>query len=250
MVNGVLAKLQSAIAKEEKEQAIQMYTELIRFFGKALHVLEEEVPDILLVWSKKNAAMQVVASRKISEIAVRYLPTRIVFNDILTRLSIEYGLSTQETALLIKRVDTMLDVSLNETIFAFERLSEEREKETQQELLKLLAPIVPIKDDVVILPLIGDINLDRTTYIMNHVVPKISGRGVNYVIADFSGVLKINQQNAELIHQIGGTLRLMGIQVLSAGLRPGLIQTAVNSNIDLSKVRSFATVKQALESIK
>ncbi|MDS8826518.1 hypothetical protein RLL96_01095, partial [Streptococcus pneumoniae] len=83
-----------------------------------------EVPDALIEWSKQNAEMQVSAGGKISEIVVRYPPTRVVMAELFTELSVKSGLSLEENALVIKRVNTLLDVSLNETFFAFERFQE------------------------------------------------------------------------------------------------------------------------------
>lgn len=251
VVESVLRKANVTIPDWEKEQAVKMYVELFGFFGESIVYEEkEEVPDTLLAWSKKNAAMQVSAEGNISEIVVRYPPTRDVFIDLFTQISIKLGLSVQENAFVIKRINTMLDISLNETIFAFERLSEQFKEETKKELAKLSAPIVPVKDGVVVLPLIGDIDPYRASYLLDHVLPQIGEMDIHYVIADFSGILTINMRIAEYLHQMGNMLRLMGIHVITTGLRPELVQTIVNSKINILEIEAFATVKQALESIK
>ncbi|WP_245917824.1 hypothetical protein [Alteribacillus bidgolensis] len=63
-------------------------------------------------------------------------------------------------------------------------------------------------------------------------------------------MLTINSQITLSLHQIGEMLRMMGIHVVSAGMRPELVQTVVSSNIELSAIESFANVKQALENIQ
>lgn len=73
----------------------------------------------------------------------------------------------------------------------------------------------PVKDDIVILPLIGYIDTNSAKHIMDNVVPQIAKMEVEHVIVDFTGALTINLQIAENLHQIGGALRLMGIQVVS-----------------------------------
>ncbi|MGI2326843.1 STAS domain-containing protein [Planococcus sp. YIM B11945] len=250
VVYSVVAALQQDIPKWEAEQAVKMYSELLDVFGKSLlDKKQAAAPEVLVEWSKKNAEMQVASGGELATIVLRYPPTREIFSDLFTRISIELGMSITENALIIKRINAMLDISLNETFFAFERLSEACKKESQKELVKLSAPIVPIKDDVVVIPLIGYIDESRTRHIMDHVIPKLTEMGVQHVITDFSGVLTINQEIAEGIFHIGGTLRLMGIHVISAGLRPDLAQTIVNSGIDMSAIRAYATVKHALQSI-
>ncbi|WP_255473380.1 STAS domain-containing protein [Planomicrobium sp. CPCC 101110] len=251
VVQAVRDATKQPIPKEELEQASKMYIELLKVFAETLENGDDvAVPEVLIQWSKENARMQVAAGASLSQIVVRYPPTRNVFIEIFTRISVDLGLSINENAFLIKRINAMLDVSLNETFFAFERLSDQFRDESQKELMKLSAPIVPVLEGVVVIPLIGFIDDNRTKHIMENVVPKLAESGTKHVITDFSGVLLINDKIAESLYQIGAMLRLMGIHVVSAGLRPDLAQTIVNSGIDMSKIESFATVKQALKSIK
>lgn len=250
IVEYVVGRSKPGIAEEEKDMALSMYIKLLGFFGDSLNAESENfVPEHLIVWSRNNAEMQVKSGGKISEIIVRYPLTRDIFTDILSRISSSIGLSTSQTAHIIKKINQMLDVSLNETVFAFERLSEQSKQEMQKELVALSAPIVPIRDEVVVLPLIGYIDENRANYIMETAIPKISEMNVDYVIVDFSGVLTINRRVAESLHQVGNMLRIMGIKVVTSGMRPELVQVAINSNIKMSSTYSFSTVKQALENI-
>ncbi|RNF38784.1 STAS domain-containing protein [Planococcus salinus] len=251
VVEKVLAALQLDIPEQEEGQAIAMYIGLLEFFADSLKEGGcEAVPEALIEWSKKNAEVQVATDGRISEIVRRYPPTREVFNDLFTAISLELDLSLKDHAFLMKRINAILDISLNETFFAFERLSEKIQAETENELVKLSAPIVPVKDDIVILPLIGFIDSDRLEHIKGSVIPKIAEKRVDHVITDFSGIMTIDMQTAEAMHQIGSMLRVMGIHLVVAGLRPDLVQAIVSSGIDMSRTEAYATVKQALESIR
>lgn len=249
IVDGVLYSMKLEIPLWEKEQAIEMYIEFINFLGDSLIIEEEKIPETLIEWSKNNAARQVSPKGKISEILVRYPPTREIFTDIMTKISIDFGLTLEDYAFIIKRINNMLDISLNETVFVFERLSDEYKEETQRELAELSAPIVLIKEGIAVLPLIGIIDSYRANHIMEKIVPKIAELQIRYVIADFSGIFLINSDIARHLHQIGQMLKLLGIQTLTTGLRPDLAKTIVNSGINLSEITTFANVKQALESL-
>lgn len=241
------------ISEEEKKMALYMYIKLLGFYSDSLecdHDDESFVPAHLIEWSKNNAEMQVSGGGKLSDVIVRYPLTRNIFADIMTRISQEIGMSAAMTAKTIKRINSILDVSLTETVFAFERLSEKSKNKLQQELLTLSAPIVPIRDEVVVLPLVGFIDEDRVTFIMETVIPKISAMEVEYVILDFSGVLTINRRVAEMLIQIGSMLRMMGMKVVTTGLRPKLVQVVMHNDIKFTSAYSFSTVKQALENIE
>lgn len=250
IVEYVVDRCEPVISGEEKEMALSMYVKLLGFYSESLRNEDENfIPDHLIEWSKNNAQMQVSSEGKLSDIIVRYPLTRDIATEIVTRISLAIGLSTADTATVLKGINQILDVSLNETVFAFEELSEQARLELQEELISLSAPIVPIHDEVVVIPLIGYIDEDRATFIMDTVIPKIAAMDVDYVILDFSGVLTINRHVAESLHHIGGVFRIMGINVVITGLRPELVQVAINSNIKISSATAFSTVKQALETI-
>lgn len=250
VVDAVIEKMQLNIPEWERDQAQFMYNDFFRFLGESLiNDCEDEVPETLLTWSKKNSEMQLNAGGDITEIVVRYPPTRVIFNDMITRLSVEYNLSLEENALIIKKINHMLDVSLNETFFYYKKLSDKCRTEQQEELIKLSAPIVPIQDDIVIIPLIGYMDEHNVNHIVDNVIPRVAEMEVNHVIADFSGALTIDSQMVQLLQQLVRTLSLMGVEVIITGLRPDLVQTIVKAGIDISSINSFSTVKQAVERI-
>lgn len=250
VVKSVVQEMNLTIPEWEKERAAAMYVQLLGFFGQALlDGGQIKVPEALIAWSKENAEMQVASGGAVSAIVIRYPATRQVFSEIFTRLSVEFDLTIVESAKAIQAINAVLDVSLNETFFAFERFSERKQAETRVELLNLSAPIVPVLEDVVVLPLIGVMDSYRIAHIMNNVIPRIAEKNFYHVIIDFSGVLTIDDHMAQSLQQIGGTLQLMGIHVVIAGLRPDLVQAIVRSGIDMLDAETYATVKQALESV-
>ncbi|MBT2680071.1 STAS domain-containing protein [Bacillus sp. ISL-35] len=247
IVNDVLNKMDLHIPKDEKNAAISMYENLIIHLAGSLTNETLNVPVELIEWSRRNSEALINSETHISEITVRYPPTREVFADFVTDWTNEFNLDAKEAILVIRQFNKMLDISLEETISTYERISEQLRLEALKEIEELSSPLVPVKAGVVVLPLIGNIDSVRTNHLMLKVVPKISELKVNYLIADFSGVSTINEQMARNLHQIGGVLKLLGIKVLTTGISPRLAQTAVNSGIDLSKTTAFHNVKQALD---
>jgi rsbT co-antagonist protein RsbR len=247
IVSEVLSKMNLVISEDEKKAAISMYENLMLHLAENLTNEIQNVPVELIEWSRMNSESLINSETHISEITVRYPPTREVFADLVTEWTKEFNLSAREGILVIRQFNRMLDISLEETISTYERISEQLRLEALKEIEELSSPLVPVKAGVVVLPLIGNIDSVRTNHLMLKVVPKLSELKVNYLIADFSGVSTINEQMARNLHQIGGVLRLLGIKVLTTGISPRLAQTAVNSGMDLSKTTAFHNVKQALD---
>ena len=247
IVEGVLQRMNLVISEEEKQQAIVMYIKLFQYLGKSILEDKEDVPDELLVWSKQNAEHQVTSGGKISEIAVRYPPTRAVFADLITKLSDDFAISLKEWTTIITRFNSMLDISLNETILAFEKLSDKYKEKTKKELAERSAPVVLIQEYVAVLPLVGEIDSYRASYIVERVVPSISDLQLHYIIIDYSGILHLNQEIARYLKEIADILVLLGIDVIVTGLRPELAMTVVNSGMDMSAYKTFIHVKRALD---
>jgi rsbT co-antagonist protein RsbR len=250
IVSTVLNRMKLEIPEWEKEQAVVMYIEFIGFLARSLTGNKETVPEDLISWSKRNGEHEASSGGRISEIIVRYSPTRAVLTELMTKAALEYSLSVEEASFMIKQINSMLDMSINETVFAFERLSDKILNDTQREMAELSAPVVPLQEGVAVLPLIGNIDAYRANYILEKAVPKIAELDIKYLIVDFSGILNIDLEIAQYLYNIESVLRLIGVQTVVTGLRPKLAQTIVQGGIDMSSLKTFAQVKQALESIK
>ncbi|MBT2659086.1 STAS domain-containing protein [Bacillus sp. ISL-18] len=247
IVEGVIQRMNLIISKDEKQQAIEMYIKFFEFLGQSILEGTEDVAEDILSWSKKNAEHQVTSGGKISEITVRYPPTREVFTDLITKLSNDFGISLNESKSIIKKVNSMLDVSLNETILAFEMLTERYEEKTKRELAELSAPVVLIQEGVAVLPLVGKIDSYRVSYILDRGVPKIAELQLQFLIIDYSGIIDLNQELVSSLKSIGDILGLLGIDVIVTGMRPELALTVVRSGMDMLSFKTFAHVKHALE---
>ncbi|MER2009482.1 MAG: STAS domain-containing protein, partial [Psychrobacillus sp.] len=185
----------------------------------------------------------------LSTLVVRYLPTRNVITDILTNLAITFDLNLKELSKLIKQVNRMLDMSLNETVANYEYLASEYQKMSQMELAKVGAPIVPVKEGIIVLPLVGHIDTYRIDYMIENLTPKIASAGVFYVIIDFSGVYKIDKGNVQYINELVQMIRIMGISVMATGICPDLAKMTINEGIDVAADVIYPNLKIALESI-
>ena len=248
IVEEVINSLDMDIPQWEQEQAKNMYIEFVTFIGDYILSGEEKIPESLLIWSKKNAAM-VSLDGNLSTLVVRYLPTRNVITDILTNLAITFDLNLKELSKLIKQVNRMLDMSLNETVANYEYLASEYQKMSQMELAKVGAPIVPVKEGIIVLPLVGHIDTYRIDYMIENLTPKIASADVFYVIIDFSGVYKIDKGNVQYINELVQMIRIMGISVMATGICPDLAKMTINEGIDVAADVIYPNLKIALESI-
>ncbi|WP_257391841.1 STAS domain-containing protein [Mesobacillus jeotgali] len=249
MVGSILEIISVEIPKQEVDQAIIVYTEYLRFLGDSIRNGDETPSQGLIEWSKENGEREAARGGMISDILLRYPPTRLVFIDKMAEISLKNGVDTKDLIRINKKVNNMLDISINETVFAFERQASKLMKEVQDEVDILSAPVVPVQENVAVLPLVGKMDHDRARLIMERAIPLVAQQKVQSLIIDFSGIVSIDAAIARHIFDIHNVLRLLGVDSFATGMRPELAQAAVEGGVDFSRINTFATVKQAIDTI-
>lgn len=249
MVSSIVELIGVEIPKEEIDQAIIVYTEYLRFLGDSILNEDETTSQGLLDWSRQNGEREAAKGGRVSDILFRYPPTRVVFIDKMAEISLKHGVVTEDLIWINKRVNNMLDISINETVFAFERQTSKLMKEVQEEVDLLSTPVVPVQESVAVLPLVGKLDYDRSRLIMERAIPLVAKQKVQSLIIDFSGIVTIDATIAKHIFDIHNVLRLLGVESIATGMRPELAQAAVESGVDFSNINTFSTVKQAIDCI-
>ncbi|WP_409254237.1 STAS domain-containing protein [Bacillus sp. SCS-153A] len=250
IVESVLHKMNLTIPQEEVERAVTMYEALVNFLSMSVETEEKGLPSELIDWSKQNAFELVSANGNISDIIVRYPPTREVFTDLVAEWSNRFELSREEYTSVLKKINCMLDVSLKETVVAFEEYNTRLKEEFIDEIDHISFPIVPLTKDMAVIPLVGNIDEHRTNHLIETVLPKVNDLKINYLIVDFSGVCNIDELAVRSLDSAGSMLRLLGIKVISTGISPNLAKTAVAIGVDTMNINYFQSVRQALENLK
>ncbi|RIW34677.1 STAS domain-containing protein [Bacillus salacetis] len=249
IVDSVILKMNLSLSDVEVGRAINMYQDLLEFLSLSLQTENMDIPEELIEWSKQNAYAQVSANKKISEIILRYPPTREIFTDFVSRWAYHYQLSTEEYTLVLKKINRMLDVSLEKTVIAFEEYNAKVKEGFEEEIDIISFPIVPLTENMAVVPLVGRLDEHRANHLIDSVLPKVNNLKINYLIMDFSGVCEIDELAARSIHNAVSMLKLLGIQVISTGISPKLAYTAVSIGVGAVGVNSYQSVRQALESL-
>ncbi|WLR58781.1 STAS domain-containing protein [Guptibacillus hwajinpoensis] len=114
------------------------------------------------------------------------------------------------------------------------------------EIESLSVPIVPISEEVAILPIIGDVNEIRTERLMERALAESAKNNLDYLIFDLSGLVKIHSQSATNLLKIGDSLKLVGVQMIVTGIRPDLAIKAVQASSDFDQIVVKSNLQQAL----
>ncbi|WP_347550978.1 STAS domain-containing protein [Pseudalkalibacillus hwajinpoensis] len=113
-------------------------------------------------------------------------------------------------------------------------------------LEELSTPIIPINNNLAILPLVGNIDTYRATLIMEKTLEQSRKLHLDHMIIDLSGVLTMDTMVAKHLFDITEALSLMGVQMTLTGISPSISISAVQLGIDLHKLSIKSSLHNAL----
>ncbi len=116
----------------------------------------------------------------------------------------------------------------------------------QEDLLELSSPVSKVWDNILILPVIGTLDSQRTQVMMENLLQKIVETGCTISILDITGVPTVDTQVANHLLKTVTAARLLGAECIISGISPAIAQTIVHLGIDLSAIRTKATLQDAM----
>ncbi|WP_277678167.1 RsbT co-antagonist protein RsbRA [Gracilibacillus dipsosauri] len=111
-------------------------------------------------------------------------------------------------------------------------------------LQELSAPLIPVMENITIMPLIGTIDTERAKLIMENLLDGVIKNNAEVVLIDITGVPVVDTMVAHHIIQAAEAVRLIGATCILVGIRPEIAQTIVNLGIDLSKFPTKSSLRK------
>lgn len=118
-----------------------------------------------------------------------------------------------------------------------------------RQVTDLSAPLVPIAKGVGVLPVVGDMTTQRMNTILDTIMFKCNELELTYLLIDVSGIVRIDEEIGEQFLQFNQMLRLIGVKAYFTGIRPDLALKINQLSKSLTKLKTFGTMAQALDSI-
>lgn len=126
------------------------------------------------------------------------------------------------------------------------RLQEELIRAQQRALRALGTPLMPIAERVIAMPLVGDIDTERASQIMEVLLHGIADHRADVAILDITGVKVVDTQVADALLRAARSARLLGAEVVLTGMRPQVSQTLVGLGVDLDGIVARSNLKSGI----
>ncbi|PRY12755.1 rsbT co-antagonist protein RsbR [Pontibacter ummariensis] len=151
---------------------------------------------------------------------------------------------------LYKELNTMHRLLDNLSMVTFDTFIKGREEvilRQNDEISEISTPVIRVWEGILALPIIGTLDSARTQIVMENLLQEIVNTGSSIAILDISGVPAVDSLVAQHLIKTVSATRLMGAECIISGIRAEIAQTIVHLGIDLSNIKTKASLASALQ---
>jgi len=127
------------------------------------------------------------------------------------------------------------------------RINREKISASAKALMEMSTPVTPIWEGILLLPLLGILDSQRTQDVMNKTLGKIAETRAKALVLDISGVSAMDTAVANQLLKITKATQLMGCETILSGLSPAIARTLVELGVNIGEVRTTATLRDSFE---
>jgi rsbT co-antagonist protein RsbR len=113
-------------------------------------------------------------------------------------------------------------------------------------LRQISAPLVPIADGVVAMPLSGPIDQGRVTQLIEVLLNGVVSHRASVVILDLTGVSALDADAAAALLRAAQGVRLLGAETVLSGIKAQSAQQIVALGVEMSALQAFGQLQAAI----
>lgn len=232
------AQLLTAMSKEE------IFTEATSIYNNYVDVLETGAVEALQAYAHNLSERIIPRGVETHEVVGIVLLLR----DVLARSLFKKYQSNFE---LLNRVLDAYEPAANRiAVTVAVGFVQERERiirEQQEAIRELSTPVLPVREELLILPIIGVIDSQRARQLTEQLLRGIRANRAKVVVIDITGVPSIDSTVANHLVQTVEAARLLGARAIVTGLSPEIARTLVTIGVDLSKMNTVCDLRGGIE---
>lgn len=235
-------------SKLEDESVTQWRAQLLKYIGEALTNLSiDNVKEEVTEWARTTSIAAVKYGIAIDQLAITIKFYRKTIWDFI-KINTNYQNEDRDELLMIGQVtDSVLDLTSHIFGVTFVEHHKQTLKLAHKEKLAISTPIVSISQNIAILPLIGDIDIDRAEILLESALKQCSELGSTVLIIDLSGVPMIDTFVANKLFMLTSSLKLIGVTPVITGIRPEIAIAMISLDVCFKEIQTFGSLIQVLQ---
>ena len=113
-------------------------------------------------------------------------------------------------------------------------------------LAELSTPLIPLNDQIVVMPLVGALDSQRVQRVLDSLLDGVSSSRARIAILDITGVPIVDTQIANTLIRAAQAVKLLGANVVLTGIRPEVAQTLVGLGVDLRQIVTCSSLQSGI----
>jgi rsbT co-antagonist protein RsbR len=119
--------------------------------------------------------------------------------------------------------------------------------EQHREILELAAPILPLHEGVLLMPIVGAITAERAAHLIEALLQGIARQRSQAVIIDVTGLGAADETATDHLLRAARSSRLLGAQVILVGISAALAVTFAKAGADLGGIMVLGDLASGVE---
>lgn len=116
----------------------------------------------------------------------------------------------------------------------------------QEAILGLSVPVLVVEEDVLLLPVVGALDADRSARLIDNTLEAVHRTGAHVVLIDLTGVLTVDDVAAKGLVKVVRAAALLGATTLLCGITARVAGEIKATGADVCKLRMVSTLRAAL----
>jgi len=169
------------------------------------------------------------------------------FKTALWDYALEKWQSEPEKSLLfLRRAHELIGAGRLEMGKVFVKKREEIIRKQQRAIKELSTPVMPLLDNILVVPLIGTIDTARAHEILENLLQAVTEVEAEIVIIDITGVPIVDTNVAHHLIKAYQAAKLLGAECILVGMKPEIAETIVNLDIDFGNIVTKSTLEAGI----
>ena len=168
------------------------------------------------------------------------------FLTLFEKMMAKADMKPEDRVATTSAVSKLLHVDTAIVVDTYNHIVEDTLTAQAKSLMEMSTPVTQIWGGILLLPIVGIIDSARASDIMNATLTKIGETQARIFILDISGVGVVDTAVANNLVKITRATRLMGCECTISGVSPAIAQTIVDLGIEVGRIKTTATMKDAL----
>ncbi len=232
------AQLLTAMTKEE------IFAEATSVYDNYVEALETGTFEALQAYARNLSERIIPRGVQTDEVVGIVLLLR----DVLARsLFATYQADLNKLNRILDAYEPAANRIANTVAVGFVKERERIIRQQEEAIRELSTPVLPVRERLLILPIIGVIDPQRARQLTEQLLRGIRTNRAKVVVIDITGVAAMDATVANHLVQTVEASRLLGATTIVTGLSPEIAQTLVTIGVDLAKMTTVGDLQGGIE---